>query len=522
MNLRLSYIVILLGVLLVDSAGAQTRTRRALIAAGSPAPLVFLLDATRLPSDLDQAIAQDIRSLPPPQAREQILDRLRANIVATKTLDAKTAAQAQGAAVSSLGAIVNVDPNTAQTWRRALGIVARAPTLTQDPSGLRAALPERRVIATTLALYGRQAGVLQVNPLTPLNDNGPAESSSPSTLTTAALSPQIGHSGSQVNPLREAEQLKDCDKPFEQLTEACDASANGMRCETFSRGAFPEVARITTPEGGICSGTLIGRHWVLSAAHCFLGGRSAGEFIASFASRRTPAGDARLRGADLAQTELHLFNTGRLEARRNVDHVIVHRSWNPHRVISEGKEFTLGSTTRTADFIYPGDMALVRITDDDAVDESVLPARLPVKDWTGVITTAGYGVTTVGDGAAGKLFVSWPEPYVRSGEGQLELVFKNDAARPAKLISTFCVGDSGGPAYAARHRGCQIPPNVERPRTVVGVTSYYWGYRAGDARNIAESAKFCETAPVMRFVNLATSVNRNWICEVTGGEAKGC
>jgi hypothetical protein len=235
-----------------------------------------------------------------------------------------------------------------------------------------------------------------------------------------------------------------------------------------------------------------------------------------------------MRDGDLKLAQLHLDYLGTTETRRQIEYVIVNKEWNPDtkHIIKAGETITVGTTTRPADLIFPGDLALIRISASDTLSSAIKPARIPNKQWSGVITTAGYGVTTVGGGNPGELWVTWPEPKVSNNEAQLELKFtKNSSSSgttPTKLISTFCLGDSGGPAFSERHRGCQISDDFERPRTLVGVTSYYYGFRGEEAKSSAEAADFCQTAPVMRFVNLAAPANRKWICDRTRQEANGC
>jgi hypothetical protein len=151
-------------------------------------------------------------------------------------------------------------------------------------------------------------------------------------------------------------------------------------------------------------------------------------------------------------------------------------------------------------------------------EDRVPPAVLPTAAYSGFISTAGYGVTTIGNGAPGDLWVSWPSPPVESAHGQLELQFT-----AGTLISSFCRGDSGGPAYEGRQRGCPSSSEALRPRPIIGVSSYYYGLSSNNA-STSQDASWCEVAPVMRFVDLTAKENHDWICTTTKGEspANGC
>lgn len=508
----------------ISETSKQSKTDQALKRASTPASLAFL-ENLKLPPKLDAAIAHDISTLSTGEARQSIVNRLQLDLIANGTIDPILAAQSTAPVQAAAPPRVTLDAETSRTWQRALGVVSRSFSFKQDHVNLQDALSAESVIRTSSALYGRQAEFLQVDPGTPIE----VAEAKPSTETssTSEAKATIGASASQTQPGTQVELLKDCDRSFDEIKNSCGPLKNGMRCETFSRKAFPEVARITTPEGGTCSGTVISENWVLSAAHCFLSERSSKEYSANYASRKTVSGDALMRDGDLHLSQLHLDHIGSSDSRRQIDYVIVNGDWDPKKVIKVGQPITVGTTTRTADVIYPGDLALIHISANDALISNVKPAKIPDTQWAGEITTAGYGVTTVGAGNPGELWVTWPEPKVSNNEGQLELKFSSNpssSGKPAstKLISTFCLGDSGGPAFAGRHRGCQTSDVFERPRTVVGVTSYYWGYLGKAANSSAEAAGFCQAAPVMRFVNLAAPANRKWICDTSKQEAKGC
>lgn len=162
---------------------------------------------------------------------------------------------------------------------------------------------------------------------------------------------------------------------------------------------------------------------------------------------------------------------------------------------------------RTCQDLDFAQLALIHLMEASAVLENqAVPAVLVSKSYSGLITTVGFGVTTLG--ADPRFAVTWPALPVTPIQGQLE-------AEQAQL-STFCVGDSGGAAYVGRQRGCPGTQEAPLPHPLAGVTSYH----SAD-RKVAD-APTCQSAPIARFTDVAAARNRSWVCRMSNNEAKGC
>lgn len=545
------FIAALLGYRVFTHAQDPLSLHDELVRRGDPQELKFL-QHLRLPRDLESAVAKDVRDLPAADAHRQITRRLRLDLVSLGVIEPRLARlsmppaglSSEAVAPSSGGANNGGPEPTAEDvtqWQADLHALARDPKPASADKNLEAALPDTMVIATAATVYGTPGAInipqndLQTLPGTPVTPSKPGTPATPgpegdevqptvpalSTNVVIARAPAQGAVPAQTLPGTSADHLTDCEIPFDRLAATCGGIKNGQRCEKFSRTQFPEVAKIITPTGALCSGTVIGAQWILSAAHCFLPTDSALHYGSLFANRQDANGNAVLQNADLRQTEVHLPYAQLDDDRVAIVKVIVNQQWNPTLQLAPGDPITIGATELAANFIYPGDLALIQLAAPlslKGADASVVlqPAVVPVGDYDDVITTAGYGYTTVGNGAAGDLWVTWPTPKVASTHGQLELRLSGGPA-----ISTFCRGDSGGPAYEGRQRGC-FPGTGEapRPRPLIGVISYFYGNSLPNATP-AQNAQFCMSAPVMRFVNLSALENRNWICRESN-RAVGC
>lgn len=490
---------------------AQSDISDALATRGNPKTLAFLRDL-RLPPNLMAAVRNDVLTLEPEQAKERIADRFRLELVGNGTLAPQLAAGAAAHAKSLSKSMSTL--STAGQSAQVLRVLARDHNLTLDVANLKRAIPDSQALAAAYASF--RFGTLQTTPGTaidPALQTLPGNHTGPGVESPSPSPGGLGRVPAQTTPGTDTEELKDCDKPFEALSTP-DCMHDGMRCETFSRKKFGEVVRITTPNKGTCSGTLVSDRWVLSAAHCFLPSQSARDFAAIAPMRKGEGGDALIQLGDLAFSAVHALYAGLADSFRPIEQIIVHREWDPKTVIAAGQIVSIDGSPVKADWAWPGDLALVRLKDDFAV-KTVVPAKLAQAEYEGFVTTAGYGVTTIGDGHSGDLWVTWPDSKVTAAHGQLDLEQKGTIN-----ISTFCNGDSGGPAFEGRQRGCPTPVALSA-KILIGVTSHYYGDNPG-GQSTSVTAGFCMSAPVMRFINVATPAYRNWICGATGNAAGGC
>ncbi|WP_322013368.1 trypsin-like serine protease [Paraburkholderia sp. J12] len=506
-------------LLSISSALGAAQIDAALKARGNPPSLMFLQNL-RLSPKLDEAIAQDIRTLDPQVARQRITDRLRLELVGIGVL--KYPAVPTSGPDTSASDVVHsgqATPNDedAQRTLRSLRASARQKNAPQIADALNSAFPNKQVLASAYSVFNKRKEQTYPGVAIDPQPEAPPQNPEAPVATGGTQKPVIGAVPTQTIPGTPSQSLLNCQTPFDQLAGA-NCVKNGQRCETFLRSQFGEVVEITTPIGGTCSGTLINKDWVLSAAHCFIPSESAKSFSSKSADRRDGAGNAILQFGDLQHAAVYAryADPNAEDTYKRVDRVVVNPGWDPGKVIQDGNVITVAGQTVRADWVYPNDLALIKLQDADAVT-TVVPATLPTEDYVGVITTAGYGVTTVGDGHSGDLWVTWPSPPVHSANTELEL----DEVGTTN-ISTFCVGDSGGPAFEGRNRGCPPADGEPRPRTLIGVTSHYYGQQGTSDDSAIQDAGFCMSAPVSRFMNMATPVYRQWVCAVTANAASGC
>lgn len=308
----------------------------------------------------------------------------------------------------------------------------------------------------------------------------------------------------------EAEQpLQDCHIPFSELRSrapSCtvETPLRGRRCERALKSEFPEVVAVYIPrpskEARLCSGTLIASKWVLSAAHCFVNDTRAADLDSL---KLLP--DEQVRPVIWA-SKAKLPDAERI---RRGTHILVH----PH--------YSGYSLTDPVGQSYQNDLAVIEL--DAPYPDSVVPAELATAEaWKKESTIAGYGYSNASNGTMGKLELTWPSLLEFVGT-EMRFATKDQFGNR----SAFCRGDSGGPVFAGRVRGC-MPTDEEperRPRLIEGTISYI--QRLGEPPEHARSeeevqAERCRTADYDVVQNITAPEQRAWICTATTHEAGGC
>jgi Trypsin len=302
--------------------------------------------------------------------------------------------------------------------------------------------------------------------------------------------------------------LRDCHIPFDELrTKALSCTKGppvaGRSCEAVSPSQFPEVVSIAklmpadAPPMRFCSGALIALNWVLTGAHCILGGQKATK------AGGVPDTDFVLQPTDLIVSSDFALSLEAPDRIQSVRRAIVYRGYG-----GQGSEppYFLNDTAL---------LELIAPFPDSAVRPAVLA---PTDTFEPATTLAGYGFSNADNGSFGRLNFTWPMP-MNPDSGKFS--FRPDDGR------AFCQGDSGGPVFAGRYRGCRSDDiaGEPRPRLIQGTISYdFPGFAdstSGVSRELLQAEK-CMDASVMAVQSITAPELRNWICTTTRGQAGGC
>jgi secreted trypsin-like serine protease len=200
-----------------------------------------------------------------------------------------------------------------------------------------------------------------------------------------------------------------------------------------AQGEFPWAVRVTNPNGGLCTGTLITEQLVLTARHC-----------------TTTAGVGETNGYTITLGSVDLQDPNRLTVRSN----FVQRP-------------------ASAD----DDWALVRL--ERVVDLPALPLTTTPEYDNGTFTIAGWGAAAEG-GPQQRFLLKAEVPFIDDAQcGSAGGIYVN--LIPEKEICAgnwdsggvdTCQGDSGGPMFRRDNAGEWI---------LVGITS--WGFGCARPRN---------------------------------------
>jgi hypothetical protein len=165
---------------------------------------------------------------------------------------------------------------------------------------------------------------------------------------------------------------------------------------------------------------------------------------------------------------------------------------------------------------YEDDVALLELARPFPT-RAVQPAILARADQISTKgTMAGYGVSDAEGGSIGYLNITWPTDV--SDEGHRITFVPKDG-------SAFCTGDSGGPMFAGRYRGCKTTDRGGEPRPRLlqaEVSSFSYNGIITPALSAFQQANICRSADLMIAQSLVDPRIRTWICAVTGNNAQGC